>query len=366
MRVRWYIILLVTAILLSAAHGQPVQAARGVPGSAEFGYGAHINLDGQQIEQALQLSGSLRLDWLTIDLAWAALMPDPTVAVDFTRLDQVMKAASQNQTAVMISITQPPAWALTDQGPNPNLAAILTQMLASRYPGTLQAVELFPAANTLAGWGAAPNPAAYWSVYSTVRAKLTENNLPIQLIAGGLEILPQAASNAINELDFLRGLFQAGATNIPVVSLRFTEISGQPSDATVAGETRILRRYEAVRQVMLDNNQGNSLLWVTRLAVPDGTINPAEISLKEPAQQSNWLSQAAAQLRAQLSIGMVVFADLNAVNPSQPASKGVNLLSGGGHPFAKVLRDIIQHNDPGDMTSPPGRAKSDAFTKLRP
>lgn len=366
MQQRWLITLLILAFLFSAVRTPIVQAARGVPGSAEFGYGAHLNLNGPQFEQALQLAGSLRLDWLTIDLSWSALMPDPTVAIDFTLLDQAMKVASQNQTAVMLSITQSPAWAMTEQGPNPNLAAILVQMLASRYPGTLQAVELFPGANTPAGWGAPPNATAYWGVFSTVRARLAESGITVELIAAGLEVVSPAANGSINELDFLRGLYQAGANNLPVVSLRFSEISGQPSDAAIAGETRMLRRYEAVRQVMLENNQGNSLLWITRLAVPDGTINPAEITTKDSVQQSAWLTQAAAQLRAQLFVGMVVFADLNPTNPSQPAFKGANLLTGGGHPFSKVLREIIQHNDPGDMTTPPGRAKSDAFTKLRP
>lgn len=366
MHFRWPVTLLIIAALFSSVHIQPVQAARGVPGSAEFGFGARLNLNGAQFEQALQLAGSLRLDWLTIDLSWSALMPDPTVAIDFTRLDQAMKAAAQNQTAVLFSITRPPAWALTPQGPNPNLTAVLIQMLAARYPGTLQAVELFPGANTTAGWGAAPDPAAYWNLYTGVHSKLQEYGIAIQLIAGGLEILNDPQAGSMGELDYLRGLYQTGAADaLPVVSLRYSEITGQPSDAAQDAETRMLRRYEAVRQVMVENNQSNSLLWITCLSVPDGTINPGEITTKDTIQQSTWLSQAAMQLRAQLFIGMVVFADLNPVDPTQPAYSGANL-AGGDHPFTKALREIIQHNDPGDMSIPPGRAKSDAFNKLRP
>jgi hypothetical protein len=127
-----------------------------------------------------------------------------------------------------------------------------------------------------------------------------------------------------------------------------------------------LRRYEAVRQVMVDNNQANAMLWITRLGLPDGTINPGEIQIREAAQQSAWLSQAAAQLRAQLFIGMAVMADLNAANPAGPAHKTANLLAGGGHPFSKVYREIIQQNDPGILDAPPGRVKTEAFNKLRP
>ncbi|TLN24195.1 hypothetical protein FDZ74_03100 [bacterium] len=366
MRLRWLPILLVTALLIAASPLQTVQAARGLPGSADFGYGARINLNGAQFEQALQQVGALRLDWLTIDLSWAALMPDPTAAIDFTRLDQVMNTAAQNQTAVLISLTQAPGWALTAQGPNPNLAAVVIQMLAARYPGTLQAIELFPGANTPAGWGAAPDAAAYWNLFSTVRAKLQENGVTLEWVAAGLEVVSAQASDAIGELDFLRGLYQAGGANgLPIISLRYSSISGQPADAALENETRILRRYESLRQVMVEYNQGNGLLWITRLSVPDGTINAGEITGKDPAQQSAWLSQAAGQLRAQLYIGMVVFADLNAIDATQPLYQGANLAAG-SHPFARALREIIQQNEPADMSTTPGRAKSDAFTKIRP
>ena len=366
MRFRRLFSLLLASLLLSFGILPAVQAARGAPGSYEFGHGAHINLDGPQMEQALQLAGSLRLDWLTADLSWSKLMPDPTAALDFSVLDRVMKTAGQNQIAVMLSITQPPAWAMTEQGPNANLTAVFIQMLAGRYPDVLQAIELFPGANTPAGWGAAPNPAAYWGMFTAVQTRLQENGIGLILIAGGLEVLPTDPGASINEVDFLRGLYQAGANNLPVVSLRYADLTGQPADPAQGSETRILRRYEAVRQVMVDNNQANAMLWITRLGLPDSTINPGEIQIREAAQQSAWLSQAAAQLRAQLFIGMAVMADLNAANPAGPAHKTANLLAGGGHPFSKVYREIIQQNDPGILDAPPGRVKTEAFNKLRP
>lgn len=365
MRLRWLPVLLVTAILLSASPLQPVQAARGLPGSAEFGYGARLNLYGGQFDQGLALVGQLRLDWLTIDLPWATLMPDPAANIDFSRLDKAIQVADQNQTAVLFSLTQAPAWALTEQGPNPNLAAVFIQMLAARYPGTLQAIELFPGANTQAGWGAAPNPTAYWQLFAGVRAKLQENGVSVELVAAGLEITNGSSAGSMNELDFLRGLYQAGAAgNLPVVSLRYAEITGQPSDAALDVETRMLRRYEAVREVMVENNQANSLLWITRLSVPDGTINAGETTTKDPNQQSSWLTQAAELLHAQLFIGMTVFADLNAPDATQPIFRGVDLAAG-SHPFARALRQIIQQNDVSLLSTPLGRAKNEAFTKPR-
>jgi len=366
MRFRWLVPLLLASLLFSLGNLPAAQAARGAPGSYEFGHGAHINLDGPQVEQALQLAGTLRLDWLTADLSWSAMMPDPTAALDFSVLDQVMKTAGQNQIAVMLSITQPPVWAMTEQGPNANLTAVFIQMLAGRFPGVLQAIELFPGANTPAGWGTSPNPAAYWGMFATVQARLQENGIGLNLIAAGLEVLPADPGASINEVDFLRGLYQAGANNLPVISLRYTDLTGQPADPAQGGETRILRRYEALRQVMVENNQANAMLWITRLGLPDGTINPGELQIREAAQQSAWLSQAAAQLRAQLFIGMAVMADLNPVNPARPAHKTANLLAGGSHPFTKVFREIIQQNDPGIMGTPPGRVKTEAFNKLRP
>jgi hypothetical protein len=151
---------------------------------------------------------------------------------------------------------------------------------------------------------------------------------------------------------------------MPVLSLRYSEITGQPSDAALDGETRMLRRYEAIREIMMENNQGNSLLWITRLSVPDGTIDAGETTTKDPSQQSSWLTQAAGLLHAQLFIGMTIFADLNAPESTQTVFHGVNLAAG-SHPFARALRDIIQQNDSNLLSIPPGRAKNEGFSKPR-
>ena len=64
--------------------------------------------------------------------------------------------ALDSDIAIIARLSNPPAWALTAQGPSTEATAQLVTTLAGRYPGVLQAVEIFPAANTTGGWNAAP------------------------------------------------------------------------------------------------------------------------------------------------------------------------------------------------------------------
>lgn len=329
---------------------QTVEAVRGTPDSPEFGYGARLDLDGSYLEQAVNAAAELRLDWISVDLNWAKIWPDPKSQPDLRNLDKVFATADQFNLVVLVSISAAPDWAMGDHGPDPRLTAWFVVNLEERYGNKLAAVELFPAANTAAGWGGTPDARAYADLLATVQASIKEAGIPVLVVAGGLTpLLPGKSDGDIDDLVFLQGLYDSGARELmPVVSLHLADVTGDPLRTPVAGGSPSLRHYEEVRKVMVDNNHSDGVIWITDLSWPSGRIGAEDATINTPQAQSLWLSQAYRQLRAQLYIGTVFIHRLNPPAgeqaPTDESSTSLIRANLSKHPFYNLLGQLATQN----------------------
>lgn len=333
------------ATITAVSSVQTALAAKGTPYSPDFGYGAHLDITGQYIPEALQSAAAQKIDWISIDFDWAALWPDASREPKLADLDSAMDIAQRNGLAVMLSLTDAPTWARTADGPDAKLSSWLVVNLAQRYPKALQAVELFPGANLASAWGGTPNPAAYFSLFQVVQASIQQAKLPLLLVAGGLTPLSAGSSTSdSDDLQYLQGLYQSGAAaNMSIISLRFPDLTGEPLQAPDGQEHRILRHYEEIRQVMLKNNHQHGMLWITTFSWPSGRIQAADSVYQQSAEQVNWLTQAYKQLRAQLYIGAAFFNALNPAGKDHAAS--LIQPDGSYHPFYNTLGKLIAQNN---------------------
>lgn len=362
---RW---ILVCVLFLSLLPTQTAQAARGIPGSPDLGYGAWLFLDGRYFDQSLALLEDLKLDWVAIEIDWSLLAAKPNLPMDTTRLDQAVNASAACGTAIMISLTNPPDWAMTASGPDAAAVGTLVLNLSQRYGEKLIAVELLPGANTSAGWGTKPSPSAYASLFVQVKSQLAQSGSPLLLISGGLRPLTAGASGVDwDDLEFLRGLYAAGASEwMEVLSIQFTQLTGDPLQTRSNSGTTV-RHYEEIRQVMLDFDHATGLLWVTRINPPDGTISIGDREYANRQSQTEWLQQALIQVRSQLYMGVVFTHSLNPPESNQ-AIHGRDALvldSGSIHPFYSVLKAIIHHTNPDSGPVRPGMPKSTILLKSK-
>jgi hypothetical protein len=171
MKIYCFRLALIFSILFGLTLPGTVQASKGTPNSAEFGYGVQVDLEGKQVLESLASATTLRMDWIAIDFNWASHWQDKQTQPDLHLLDQVMQYAKQADISVLLSITHAPDWATTQNGPDPAVTAWFVTNLAKRYPA-LQSVELFPGANTRQAWGAEPNPGLYINLLKTTRGEL--------------------------------------------------------------------------------------------------------------------------------------------------------------------------------------------------
>ena len=366
------VVLPILLLLMAIQQVHPAQAghaaARGLPGSAEFGFGAVLNPNGAKVTEAAALSAKLELDWISVPVTWAAVQPDAASPPNLASLDSLLQPTGTNLPAVLVSISTAPGWASTSQGPNPTQTAQFVLALVRRYPA-IRAVELFPGANTQLGWGSAPNPAAYASLLRTVSDSLRSAGSGVALVAGGLQ--PQPANppaGNVDDLAFLTSLYQQGAAKwMTVVSIQYTDVAADPLRYPDGSERRVLRHYEEVRQVMIANKHTFARIWITRFCLPSGTIEVQDKASIDVGSSSAWMIQGVTQMRSQLYIGAVFLANLNSRGEGS-ASEPLVLMQGDGtqHPFTAQLAEMISLNQAGSGSIVPGKAKEGGFEKKRP
>ncbi len=356
MKLQIKVLIVILILSLLVLPGTSVQAERGLPGSGSFGYGLQIVPEGPFADLALQMSANLGVDWVLLELDWAANSPDNSSFSLSPAFLNILDQAVNEQYRVMISLTQPPDWAMTPYGPSVDAVNRLITAITQRYVGESIAFELFPAPNTFTGWGTTPDPAAYATLFS----KLQELNPGLLLVSGGLvpannTLLP----DVIADLDFLQGLYQFGLKDkMPVVGVLANQLQGQPLDAPGDENNRVFRHYEEIRQVMLRNQHETGLIWVTRLTAPAGLDLNA---------QNNWLAAAYPQIRSQLYAGAVFYQSANPdkISSSIPLAGSLVLDNNNYHPFYASLRELIAFNAPDDMQAKRGRSKGFDLAKNR-
>jgi hypothetical protein len=333
MRTRKIILLITALVLLLSNQSFDAKAASGLPDSPEFGYGAHLSTTGLHISQALAIAPELGIDWIAVNFNWARLWPNHELEPDLSTFFSVIENARQNKINILLSITNPPAWAVTPNGPDPDSTTAIALRIAAKYPDTVLVVELFPGANTATGWGTTPNPDAYIGLIQNVRNAVTNQNLHT-LIIPGLSVLSGTADTAnMEDLVFLQKFYEADLPT-PIVGLNYPEITGQPFSEPTQSVSDVLRHYEIVRNYMLQNNHRTDLIWITGFSWPTQLVSVEE--------QAAWVYDAYKLLKAQLYIGAAFFNDLNPASPEEANFHSASLVLADGslHPAGNQLKKV--------------------------
>jgi hypothetical protein len=256
---------------------------------------------------------------------------------DLSRLDSIMEAARQGKLRVMLSLTHAPTWAVTPTGPDAGLTASLVVSLVRRYGDVLKAIELFPAVNTQAGWGAPPDPASYTVLLQTVHDAVQSNGLSVTLVTS---LAPVQMPDDYDDCAYLDDLYRNGAaTWMPVVGVRLPGVSGEPKDDPSGEAGTVLRHFEDLRAVMLQNQHTSGYLWIT------GFSWPSEVAYGTPEAQAKWINRAYKLLRTHLYVGAAFFRQINPPATGSEPSTGfiISLILPDGrlHPACERLSQLI-------------------------
>ena len=345
------IFFLILGLSLAAA-----QVPLGLPGSPEFGFGARLDIWGQQVNPAINAASGMGLDWIAVDFDWGRYWPEANTLPDLNNLHQVMEAAQRVNLSVLLSITNAPSWAISNHGPDPELTAGLVLSLYRLFPDTLLAIELFPAANQVSGWGKQPDPAAYATLLKITNSIMRESGANIVIVAGGFTPLGSDRTAAdVEDKVFLESLYKLGAAAyMPVIGIRLEGTTGSPLAANGNKEPVTLRHFEELRRIMLKNNHQHGLIWITGFSWPTETNQEDSRVGSIYDEQAVWLNQAYRMLHSHLYIGAAFFDRLNPPGISERRPHTVSAITGSNnslilpdeslHPACNVVSQLAAGN----------------------
>jgi anti-sigma factor RsiW/3',5'-cyclic AMP phosphodiesterase CpdA len=278
---------------------------------------------------------TLGFGWVKFQMAWKDVEPEQD-QYQWERWDEVIQAYADSGIKVMLSIPKAPDWARpadddkSVEGPpvNPATYADFVALVAGRYRGQVQAIEIWNEQNLWyeAGGQGRINAANYVDLLKQAYTAIKTANPDLIVISGALAPASNVDDLAVDDIEYLKQMYANGARGF------FDVLGAHPSgyncpaladwrtvtpDEASADPTRGLftHRYhswcflgtmEGYREVMVTNGDGNKAIWPTEFgwAVADQPQAGYEFAQDNTVQeQAQWTVEAYQWAEAQPWVG---------------------------------------------------------------
>ncbi len=260
--------------------------------------GVHLRLSGTDDETALaeQLSQvrEMGAQWVVDLFPWAYVQPRGPRAFDWRGADLMIAHAQRQGMEVIARLDIVPEWArpedATDRWLDPQYYddfAAYAAAFAARYRDEVRYIVIWNEPNLDFEWGSRPpDPGAYAALLKVVYPAIKQANPAVQVAAGALSPGPTVPGIRMDDLQFLRGMLDAGAP-FDVLALHVyggtTPASAQPHPDRVN-----FRRVEVYRDVLRQAQQAKPLI------ITEGGWNdhPRWAGAVSPAERLRWTVEA--------------------------------------------------------------------------
>lgn len=186
-------------------------------------YGMHVFLwwRPEVADRDLQLVRDAGFQWVKQTFAWRDIEGAGKGQFDWSRTDRIVQQVEQYGLKLLARIDSQPAWAgggYPENGPPDNLqdfADFLTA-LATRYKGRIHAYQIWNEPNLnvpgRSEWGGRPpNPAEYTEMLKVAYRAIKAVDPNAIVISAGLAPTTRWDDVAMPDLEFIRGMYAAGA-----------------------------------------------------------------------------------------------------------------------------------------------------------
>lgn len=252
--------------------------------------GVHLRLSGTDDEAALHTQlGRVREmggRWVIDLFPWAYVQPRGPRAFDWRGADLLIAHARQQGVEVIARLDIVPAWArprnATDRHLDPEYYddfARYAAAFAARYRDDVRYIVLWNEPNLAFEWGSRPpDPGAYAAMLKVAYPAIKQANPAAQIAAGALSPGQTIPDLRMDDLQFLRGMLDAGAP-FDVLAVHAYG-AREPADAEPHPDRVNFRRIEIYRDLLAQHGQPRPMI-VTEGGWNDhprwsGAVTPAE------------------------------------------------------------------------------------------
>lgn len=239
--------------------------------------GVHTRLTDEvepwKIEKTLQMAREMGSAWVVEYFPWNYIQPEAPGQYDWKHSDLVIDAASRQGLKLVARLDGVPSWAR----PRDTTAKYLDEdhfrdfgqfvySFVNRYKGKVKYYIIWNEPNLASEWGQRQvDPAGYTELLKVAspRAKQADPNCVV--LAAGLAptLEPRGSEWGVNELDYLAGMYKAGAGKyfdmLAVHSYGLKSPADEPADPQKVNFDRV----ELVRQLMVANGDTAKKIMIT-------------------------------------------------------------------------------------------------------
>ena len=230
-----------------------------------------------KIKKSLELVREMGASWIVEYFPWVYYEPRKG-QYDWTHADLVVRHARRQGLTVIARIGYTPGWARPEGSfvsyLSPEHYADLGDFVyafVDHYRGQIDHVIIWNEPNLAFEWGyRPPDPAEYAQMLRIASARAKEANPAITILGGALAPT-LGAPDAVNDLSYLQGLYDAGAgPYFDALAVHAYGWTAPPGEDAAPG-TINFRRVELLREIMVRNGDGDKPVMITEGGWNDDT-----------------------------------------------------------------------------------------------
>ncbi|MCB0163963.1 MAG: hypothetical protein KDI79_07050 [Anaerolineae bacterium] len=260
-----------------------------------------LNVD----DRLLQLARDAEFDTVVQVFAWREIEPTQD-QFHWEATDQIVAGAEFYGLDLVVRLDQHPAWAsavdLSLNAPPDDLAHYedFVRHVAERYRGRIKAYILWNEPNLAIEWGGQPpDPVAFVDLmrFGYDAVKLADPDAWV--VSAGLAPTNSRDASALDDREFLRAMYQAGAADyFDVLGAHPYSFGLAPAAPQSDSDHPAFSRLAELRAIMAENDDDDKPVWITEMG---WTIDPppeqADIKVNLE-QQAAYLAEALNIIRA--------------------------------------------------------------------
>jgi hypothetical protein len=237
---------------------------------------------------AIQNTGA---GWVRFDFLWTAIEPNNN-QWSFARYDKVVTAVRSHGLQILGELDFTPPWARsaacasTDKCPPGNIPEwqeFITTTV-SRYKANVSHWEIWNEPNLSGFWATGPDPAAYTALLQASYPAVKAGDPNALVISGGLAPAGTRDADRYPPLDFLKGMYAAGAHGsfdaFGMHPYTYPYTPDEPASYNNFGNLGLF--YD----VMVANGDQDKQVWSTEAGAPTGTFVGSDRRAIPEAQQA--------------------------------------------------------------------------------
>jgi hypothetical protein len=235
------------------------------------------------VDRTLDTLQAMGVQNVRIVIPWAGVQPLNLPFYNWANVDRMVNAAAERNMGVLAVLNSTPVWAsdrYLSGHPDPNDFAKFAGLVANRYRGEIAAYEVWNEPNALTFWNPV-DPVAYTHLLQAGYTAIKDEDPDALVVGGVVASLFSAGDVTINPQDFVAQMYAAGARgSFDAISfhpyhftLEFSESGTHPAGA--------LNQLEQIRQVMVDNGDGDLKVWATEYGLPTSQISTGDVITEE-------------------------------------------------------------------------------------